>query len=167
MESREFCLEQYVPFANTFVHPTLDLIYISWAQNQALSAATPSSKFYPVYNQPLNKFKTVAMTIGRSTKFDRRFGAFTSCLVNLGVPQELLLCLVGPKKPSLYSNTSGFSISTGNHVVLLDWGNKTEESMSDSVRSYVSSALAEQKEKTPGFKVPELSKRLYYIYSGP
>ena len=86
---------------------------------------------------------------------------------HLGGPQEILLCLVGPKLPSLFSTTTGFSISNGNMVVLLNWANKVEENMSQDVRSHVMRALEAEEAAAPGFSIPELSKRLYYIFSGP
>jgi len=105
--------------------------------------------------------------MGRNNDFGSRFGAFANCLRQLGTPQEVLLCLVGPRLPSLYSNTSGFSISNGNKVVLLDWQNKVEEDMSQEARAHVMRALEEEQATEPSFKIPDVSKRLYYMYSGP
>ncbi len=107
------------------------------------------------------------MTIGRSSRSQERFGSFVSCLHHLGSPEEVFLCLVGPKLPSLFSTTTGFSISNGNMVVLLDWANKVEENMSEEVRSHVMRALEAEEAAAPGFSIPVLSKRLYYIFSGP
>jgi hypothetical protein len=164
VESREFCLEQYIPFANTYVHPKLDLIYISWLNADLV---TPRPKFYPIQDQPLRKLHTIAMTIQRGPRSPERFGAFVSCLRCLGSPQEIQLCLVGPKLPSLFSTTAGFSISNGNMVVLLDWANKVEENMSQEVRSHVMRALEAEDAAAPGFSIPAISKRLYYVFSGP
>jgi hypothetical protein len=164
VESREFCLEQYVLFANTYVHPKLDLLYISW---QTSDLASPLPRFYPIHNRPLSKFHTVAMTIGRSNRNQERFGSFVSCLRHLGSPQEVLLCLVGPKLPSLFSTMTGFSISNGNMVVLLEWANKVEENMSQEVRSHVMRALEAEEAAAPGFSIPVLNKRLCYMFSGP
>lgn len=107
------------------------------------------------------------MTIARYSRSQERFWAFVSCLRQLGSSQEVLLCLVGPKLPSLFSTTTGFSISNGNMVVLLDWANKVEENMSQEVRSHVMRALEAEEAAAPGFIIPALSKRLYYIFSGP
>jgi hypothetical protein len=52
-------------------------------------------------------------------------------------------------------------------VVLLNWANKVEENMSQDVRSHVTRALEAEEAAAPGFSIPELSKRLYYIFSGP
>jgi len=164
IESREFCLEQYVPFANAYIHPKLDLLYISWLNADLV---TPRPKFYPIQDQPLFKFHSIAMTIQRSSRSQERFGAFVSCLRQLGTPQEIRLCLVGPKLPSLFSTTTGFSISNGNMVVLLDWANKVEENMSQEVRSHVIRTLEAEQAAAPGFSIPALSTRLYYIFSGP
>jgi hypothetical protein len=164
VESREFCLEQYVPFANTYVHPKLDLLYISWLN---ADLTNPRPKFLAIQGQPLSKFHTIALTIQRSTRSHERFGAFVSCLRHLGTPKEIQLCLVGPKLPSLFSTTTGFSMSNGNLVVLLDWANKVEENMSQEVRSHVMRALEAEEAAAPGFGIPALSTRLYYIFSGP
>jgi len=165
VESREFCLEQYVPFANAYIHPTLDILYVSWYWLLPNPEMMP--KFYPLQNQPFTKMHTVAISIGRNNNFASRFGAFVNCLRQLGAPEEVLLCLVGPRLPSLFSNTAGFSISNGNKVVLLDWQNKVEEDMSQEVGAHVMRALEEEKATDPSFNIPEVSKRLYYIYSGP
>lgn len=164
VESREFCLEQYVSLANSYVHPKLDLLYISWLNADLV---TPRPKFYPIEDRPLNKFHTIAVTVARSTRSQERFGSFVSCLRHLGSPQDIQLCLVGPKLPSLFSSTAGFSISNGNMVVLLDWANKVEENMSQEVRSHVMRALEAEEAAAPGFSIPTLSTRLYYIFSGP
>jgi hypothetical protein len=52
-------------------------------------------------------------------------------------------------------------------VVLLDWANKVEENMSQEVRSHVMRALEAEDAAAPGFSIPALSKRLYYVFSGP
>jgi hypothetical protein len=52
-------------------------------------------------------------------------------------------------------------------VVLLDWANTVEENMSQEVRSHVTIALKAEEAAAPGFNIPMLSKRLYYIFSGP
>jgi hypothetical protein len=162
VESREFCLEQYLCLANTYVHPKLDLLYISWLNADLI---TPSPKFYPIQDQPLSKFQAIAMTLARNTRSQERFGSFVSCLRHLGSPQEVQLCLVGPKLPSLFSTTTGFSMSNGNMVVLLR--NEVEENMSQEVRSHVMRALEAEAAAAPGFSIPTPSTRLYYIFSGP
>jgi len=164
IESREFCLEQYVPFANAYIHPKLDLLYISW-QNSDLSFPRP--RFYPIQDHALSRFHKVAMTIQPNNRSQERFGSLISILRHFGSPQEVLLCLVGPKRPSLFSTTKGFSISNGNMVVLLDWANKAEESISQEVQSHVLRALEAEKITAPGFSIPVLSERLYYLFSGP
>jgi len=124
------------------------------------------TKFYPIQGQPLASFNTVAMTIGRSPSFDSRFGALVNCLQTLGVPRELRLSLVGPKLPSVHSVSSGFSISNGNQISILNWPNKVKSNMAQEVRAHVIAALkAEQPDES--FKLPDISNKLYYIYSGP
>ncbi|KAN0102963.1 hypothetical protein V8E51_011276 [Hyaloscypha variabilis] len=164
IESREFCLKEYILFANTYLHPKLDLLYISWLNADLI---TPRPKFYAIQDQPLLKFHSIAMTIQRSSRSQERFGAFVNCLRQLGTPKEIQLCLVGPKLPSLFSTTTGFSITNGNMVVLLDWANKVEENMSQEVRSHVMRALEAEQAAAPGFRIPALSTRLYYMFSGP
>jgi hypothetical protein len=105
------------------------------------------------------------MTIQRNNRSQERFGSLVSVLHHLGSPQEVLLCLVGPKSPTFFSNTKGFSISNGNMVVML--ANKVEENMSQEVRSHVMRALEAEEAAAPGFSIPMLNKRLYYIFSGP
>jgi hypothetical protein len=107
------------------------------------------------------------MTIQRNNRSQERFGSLVSVLRHLGSPQGVLLCLVGPKLPTFVSTTRGFSISNGNMVVLLDWANKVEENMSQEVRSHVMRALEAEEIASPGFNIPVLSKRMYYIFSGP
>lgn len=159
-----------MPFAGTFIHPTLDLLYISWhwSDPNVPAPAGIQPKFVLIDGKPFDKLHTVAMTLARNNKYgEGRFGAFVSCLRALGTPQELLLCLVGPRLPSLHSTKTGLSISNGNRVVLLDWPNKVEEHMGDTVCRDVIEALEAQQAITPDFKVPKVDKRLHYMYSGP
>lgn len=167
VESREFCLHEYVSFANTFIHPSLDFLYVSWYWGQINATSSPDTKFFPIEGQPFSKFETIAMTIGRNPTFNTRFGALVDCLLTLGTPRELLLSLVGPKLPQVHSISTGFSISNGNSVALLDWPHTVESNMAQEVRTHVMTAIeAEQTEETT-FKMPKISQRLYYIYSGP
>ncbi len=106
------------------------------------------------------------MTAGRNTKIPGRFGALVSCLRALGSPKEILISLVGPKISSLPSTKVGFSISNGNRVVLLDWSHKVDLDMIGHIRSHVMDAMNEEETRAPGFGIPEVSDRLYYIYSG-
>jgi hypothetical protein len=167
-EAREFCRREYVLFANTYIHPTLDFLYISWYWGQINTASSNSqTKFYPIEGKPFNKFHTIAMTIGRNPTFDTRFGALVDCLNTLGTPEELLLSLVGPKLPSVHSISTGFSISNGNSVALLDWPNTPESQMAHEVRVHVMAAIEAEQTDSSTFKMPKISQRLYYIYSGP
>lgn len=180
VESREFCLEQYVKFGNTYIHPTLDLIYITWywAEN---TSSQEDTKFYPIHGQPLTRFRRVALSLGRNPAFNGRFGALADCVRHLGSPEEVMLTLAGPNLPTVHTLAEGFSISNGNQVSLLDWpanpqtttansGSNNGESsmaMANALRLSVIEALEVAQTKRTAFKLPTIDKKLYYFNSGP
>ncbi|KAH7321506.1 hypothetical protein BKA65DRAFT_555863 [Rhexocercosporidium sp. MPI-PUGE-AT-0058] len=165
VESREVCLSSYIRFCGIYIHRSLDVLYISWQQSQPGSTIQHRSDSVPMEGQPLSQLHTVAISLGRNNEYDdNRFGALVSCLRNFGTPRRLLLlCLVGPNLPNLFSDITGFSISSGKNVVLLDWPNKVEEHMGQSVTKHVMEALEAEKANTPGFKIPNVDGRLRYI----
>ncbi|KAH9221122.1 hypothetical protein DL95DRAFT_455900 [Leptodontidium sp. 2 PMI_412] len=164
VESREVCLSCYINFCGTFVHRSLDILYLSWQQGQLGSTIQNRSDSVLIEGQPLNQLHTVAISLGRNTEYDNtRFGALVSCLRDFGTPRRLMLCLVGPNLPNLFSGITGFSISSGKNVVLLDWPNKVEEHMGQAVSGHVIEALEAEQTKTPGFKIPNVDGRLRYI----
>lgn len=166
LESRDLCLREYVKLSRSYIHPRLDFLYISWYWNPIITSNDIGTKFYPITGQPLAGFKNIAITIGRNPSFNTRFGALADCLQKLGVPKKLLLSLVGPKLPSVQSISTGYSISSGNTVVILDWPRNPDLNMAQSVRAQVISAI-EDKQQRSTFKIPDIDQRLYYIYSGP
>lgn len=166
-ESRLYCLEKYVALGNSYVHPTLDFLYITWYW-PTRSTRLLSPKFIPVERQLLSKFQTVGMTVARNAKADGRFGALVSCLKALGSPQQIIPCLIGGKMPARYPNQIGFSITNGNAVVILDWLSKHgEDPMAEELLSHINSALEEEKAGNSNFHSPEVVTSLYYMYSGP
>ena len=158
-------MEQYVAFGNTFLHPTLDFLYISWQWQQASVLSAERTKFYPIRGKPLSKFHKVAMTMGRNDKAYGRFGAFVSCLRSLGTPDDVLLALHVPNIPPFSTRMTGFSVSCGHRVVLLDWPKVVEDDYTRQLRSSILRALQEETAANPSFKIPEISISPQYIHS--
>ncbi|KAH7393162.1 hypothetical protein BKA64DRAFT_675440 [Cadophora sp. MPI-SDFR-AT-0126] len=163
-ESRSVCLESYISFCGVYLHRRLDVLYISWQQSQPAATIQHRSSSIPIEGQPLSQLHTVAITLMRNNEYDdNRFGALVDCLRTFGTPRKLLLCLIGPNLPNLFSDITGFSISSGKNVVLLDWPNRVEEHMGQSVIGHVVEALEAEKSINPGFEVPAVDGRLRYI----
>ncbi|KAL2067901.1 hypothetical protein VTL71DRAFT_15999 [Oculimacula yallundae] len=178
-ESRGVCLSSYIHvLPNFYIHRSLDVLYISWQQSLPVSTNGPDSDpitiqhesdSVPIQGRPFSQLHTVAMTLGRNTEYSdtksdsTRFGALISCLRDFGTPKKLLLCLVGPNIPNLFSDVTGFSVSSGKNVILLDWPNKAEEHMGSSVRGHVMEALEAESSANPGFEIPAIDERLRYI----
>jgi len=163
-ESRAVCLESYISFCGVYVHRRLDVLYLSWQQSQPGATIQHRSSSLPIEGQPFNQLHTVAITLMRNSEYDdNRFGALVDCLRTFGTPRQLLLCLIGPNLPNLFSDITGFSISSGKNVVLLDWPNKVEEHMGESVIGHVMAALEAEQTTNPDFKIPIVDGRLRYI----
>ncbi|PVH85451.1 hypothetical protein DL98DRAFT_650879 [Cadophora sp. DSE1049] len=163
-ESRAVCLESYISFCGVYLHRSLDVLYLSWQQSQPGATIQHRSSSIPIEGQPLSQLHTVAITLMRNNEYDdNRFGALIDCLRTFGTPRKLLLCLIGPNLPNLFSDITGFSISSGKNVVLLDWPNRVEEHMGQSVIGHVVEALEAEKSINPGFEIPVVDGRLRYI----
>jgi hypothetical protein len=166
-ESRQFCMSEYVSFGHTYVHPTVDLLYITWYHNLPETHSNTGHKFHALQGMPFGRLHSVALTIGRNPSFETRFGALAACLVELGAPREVLLSLAGPNLPSVHQLSAGISISTGKSVVLLDWPHSSESNIAQEVRTQVIQSIEAEKVKLPNLNIPNISERLYYFYSEP
>ncbi|KAE8450094.1 hypothetical protein EG329_006875 [Mollisiaceae sp. DMI_Dod_QoI] len=178
VESRELCLEQYVRFANTYIHSTLDTLFLSWYQDARRHQMQPARKYITIEGKPLERLQNVVITAAKNTQFEKRFGALIECFQRFGSPKEITLGLDGPKLPQFFSDTRGFSISTGHQVIALTWLRDTVEKTSEQVQpdqvkpkslpEEVEDAFRIEKEEgTCDFKFPKVKERMLYIYSGP
>lgn len=183
VESRELCLEQYVIFANTYIHSTLDILFISW--HHAIRRSTSSrATFTPIEGRPLERFHNVVVTAAQNRQFDQRFGALIECFKSLGSPREITLGLDGPKLPKLFSDIRGFSTATGYQVIVLTWLSDKEVSAPEepgqdqakpkpkTLSEEVVDAMRVERERmekegAPDFNFPKIKERALFIYSGP
>jgi hypothetical protein len=109
----------------------------------------------------------VAITLNRNFKFDGRFEVVTSCLRSLGVPKQLLLCLSGSVAADFVPAMTGFSVSNGQKVILLNPSTIINmEDMAHVMRTAVIEELRQENVANPAFKVPEVDKSLHYFCSG-
>jgi hypothetical protein len=107
------------------------------------------------------------MTLDRNSKFEGRFGVVISCLRSLGVPRRLLLSLSGSVAADFVPAMTGFSVSNGQKVILLNPLTMINmEEMAQVMRSAVIEELRQEDVAVPAFKVPEVDKSLYYFCSG-
>ncbi len=113
----------------------------------------------------------MAMTSDRNQNMHGRFAMLTTCLRNLGSPDELLLCMRGQTSdPQMHSKRSGFSLSTGGVVWLLELpaqfnvdDPKVLEDSSKQLRDAVREALQNEKASSTEFKIPKINKMLWYM----
>lgn len=176
VETREFCLEQYVVFANHYVHPVQDILYISWHLHPAHATSIA------VEGRPLDKFQNVVISVAQNRLFSSRFGSMYECLKSLGSPKEISLGLDGPKLPRMLSDMRGYSTATGHQVILLLWNTDTEsnsepdtdtdsepviETRRKTLQGEVSDAFRLEEQATPNLTLPKIKERMLYIYSGP
>jgi hypothetical protein len=183
VESRELCLEQYVLFANTYIHSTLDILFLSW--HHAIRRPTSSrATFTPIEGKPLERFHNVVITAAQNRQFEQRFGALIECFKSLGSPREVTLGLDGPKLPQMFSDIRGFSTATGHQVIVLTWlndgeGSIPEEGQEDEAKpksktlpEEVVDAMRVERERvdnegTLDFNFPNIKERVLFVYSGP
>ncbi|KAF8859663.1 hypothetical protein BDZ45DRAFT_742236 [Acephala macrosclerotiorum] len=185
VESRELCLEQYVLFANTYIHSTLDVLFISW-HHVVIRRPTFRGTFTPIEGQPLERFHNVVVTAAQNRQFDQRFGALIECLKSLGSPREITLGLNGPKLPQMFSDIRGFSTATGHQVIVLTWLNDKEDTAPEepvqdqpkpkpkpkTLSEEVVNAMHLERERieregAPDFNFPNIKEGALFIYSGP
>lgn len=177
VETREYCLEQYVLFANHFIHPVLDILYISWHLYPAHATSTA------IEGRPLDKFTNIAISVAQNKLFPpSRFGAMYECLKSLGGPQKISLGVDGPKLPRLLSDTRGYSTATGHQVILLLWNTDVESNSEPdtdtdtefvvkprrkALQEEVDDAFRLEEQATPNLSLPKIKERMLYVYSGP
>jgi hypothetical protein len=163
-ESRELCLEQYIPFAHSYIHPKLDLLYISWNINKT------TSRFCPIIGMPLSHFQEVAITLDRNPKWAGRFDMLINCLRDLGTPAELFLCLSGSNRGDMVEKERGTSISDGGTFLLLDWPKQVPEDFTNELtarlRDSVLTALGAEITTESTFNSPKISRTVYYRVAG-
>jgi len=99
------------------------------------------------------------MTLDRNPKFKGRFGVVISCLRSLGVPRQLLLSLSGSVAADFVPEMTGFSVSNGQKVILLNPLTMiNREEMAQGMRSAVIEELRQEDVAIPAFTVPEVDK---------
>ncbi|KUJ20123.1 uncharacterized protein LY89DRAFT_731354 [Mollisia scopiformis] len=162
VESREICAEQYVLFANHFIHPTLDILYITWLLDSRPRHVTE------ITCRPLGKFQNVVISAGQNRLFRTRFGAMIECIKSLGSPPEISLGLDGPKFPQMLSNMRGYSTATGHQVILLTWNTNTAHNPTyeKTLEGGVTDAFRLEEKATRDLRLPKINERMLYIYSG-
>jgi len=141
-ESRVFCLEQYVAFANTFVHPMLDKLFFSREDANRFLLIQPS--FHNIPNHPVNQLGTVVVEVAYGNIGDIDFSDHIYWMRGVGCPKELIVCPVATRRDSnpmeqlqwrylRHAESSGFvDKSSGNKTHLMEWPDEVD---GNSVRS--------------------------------
>lgn len=171
-ESRSFCLEQYVPFARTYIHTSRDTLFISIEDEQRFWLYYPS--FFHMPNHPIGQLGVVAIEI-EYEKANKDFDGHIHWLRGLGCPKELIICLA-PSTPITsarlvehYQNTFGTTRVTdsNNKAQLVRWPKDVDEVLVQRIKPRLIRALQEEKIMNPEFRVPEVRDKLYFAYSDP
>lgn len=170
-ESRASCLEQYVPFARTYIHSTLDILFFSNDDEQKFWLYYPS--FYHIPDYPLSKLKSVAIEVEYESTKD--FGGHLHCLRGLGCPQELIICLAPNPNTSIiladhYQRLFGTRRvigDSGNRAQLVRWPEELCDDRVKLIRPSLIQALQEEKNSCPDFRVPVVREELYFAYFDP
>jgi hypothetical protein len=169
-ESRSFCLEQYVPFAKTYIHPTHDILFFSNEDEKKFWLYYPS--FYHIPDHPLDRVRSVAIEVEYETLKD--FGGHLHWLRGLGSPQELIICLAPSFQTSVlladhYLRTFGTRrvMDSSNRAQLVRWPGDIDQELVHRVRTRLIQALQEEKNTFPDFRVPVVRGELYFAYFDP
>jgi len=172
-ESRSFCLKQYVPFAGTYIHPTLDILFFSTDDEKRFWLHSPS--FYHISDHPAGKLKFVAIEI-EYDKPDTDFSGHLHWIRGLGCPQELIICPAPSRATTSdlladhYQRISGtirITGSDGNRSRLVKWPNSIDGELVQQIKPKLVQALQEEKNSRPDFRIPRIRDELYFAYSDP
>jgi hypothetical protein len=165
VESRELCLEQYVLFANNYIHPVLDTLFISWHHGRSHTSCRK------IEGKPLDKFENVIYSAGQNRQFPGRFECMIECIKDVGSPVAISLGFDGPKLPRMFTNVRGYSTATGQQVILLNWVTdpiiREDLQPRTTMQEEVTDAFRIHEQAVPGLKLPKIKEHLAYVYSGP
>lgn len=171
-ESRSYCLEQYIPFAGTYIHPTLDTLLFSSEDENRFWLQLPS--FYHITDHPAEKLKAVAIEV-EYDKPDTDFSGHLHWIRGLGCPQELIICLVRSRGNNsdlleFYRHFYGTTRVTGlddNRSRLVQWPSRIDQELVQQIRPQLIRALEEEKTSRQDFRIPIVCEKLYFAYSDP
>jgi len=172
-ESREFCLEQYVPFAGTYIHPTRDILFFSAEDENRFWLAAPS--FYHITDHPLRKLRAVAIEV-EYDKPNSDFSGHMHWIRGLGAPKELIICPTPSSRSTLdlladhYLQMSGavrIMNSAGNITELVQWPDGVDQESVQKIKPKLMRALQEEKDAQTNFQIPWVGEQLYFAYSDP
>jgi len=170
-ESRNYCLEQYIPFAGTYIHPTLDTLLFSSDDENRFWLDLPS--FSRIDHQPAGKVKVVAIEVEYEHPENTDFRGHLHWIRGLGCPQELVICLAPSRESSaaLFEHyqriygTSQINGLDGNRSRLVKWPGNIDTEKVQQIRPNLVQALQEEKISRPDFKIPIVRQELYFAYS--
>jgi hypothetical protein len=168
-ESRAYCLEQYVPFANTYIHPKLDILFFSNDDEKRFLMYAPS--FHHIPNHPVAKLQTVAI----ETEYGNRagdFGGHLTWMSGLGCPKELIICPVSNNRRTMdmlaeqylvQSQSSESSDSeSGNKTHLMQWPSEVDADWVEEIKPTLLRSLQEEMRMSASFKAPKLVEGLFF-----
>jgi len=168
-ESRAYCLEQYVPFANTYIHPKLDILFFSNDDEKRFLMYAPS--FHHIPNHPVAKLQTVAI----ETEYGNRagdFGGHLTWMSGLGCPTELVICLFSDNRSTmdmlaeqyLINSQSSESIDSesGNKTHLMQWPSKVDANLIEEIKPKLLKSLQDEMKMAADFKAPKLAEGLFF-----
>jgi len=175
-ESRAYCVEQYVPFANTFIHPTLDILFFSNDDEKRFLMYAPS--FHHIPNHPVAKLQTVAI----ETEYGNRagdFGGHLTWLSGLGCPTELIICPVSQNRgtmdvlaeqylilsQSFESIDSESESESGNKTHLMKWPSSVDSDLVEEIKPKLYKSLQDEMRTVADFKAPKLAEGLFFANS--
>lgn len=172
-ESRGFCLEQYISFAGTYIHPTLDILLFSTDDEKRFWLHSPS--FYHLPDHPVAKLQRVAIEV-EYEKPDTDFSGHLHWMRGLGCPQELIICPAPSREETLHlladhyrsiSGTIRIIGSDGNRAQLVKWPINIEGEAVQQIKPKLLQALREEKMSKGNFQIPAVGDDLYFAYSDP
>jgi hypothetical protein len=172
-ESRNLCLEQYVPFAGTYIHPTLDVLLFSIDDEKKFRLYSPS--FHHIQDHPARKLNTIAIEVDYNQQ-DLDFSGHLYWIRGLGCPQKLIICPAPLYKETSellaehyqrISGTSRITGSDGNRSQLVKWPHDIDRGSVQRIKPKLMQALQGEKISKPDFQIPMLDNELHFVYSDP
>jgi hypothetical protein len=162
-------MQLYIPFANTFIHPKLDILFFPRADANKFLLISPS--FYKIQDHPVSKLRTVAVEVeyfGNSWDID--FSDHLYWMRALGCPQELVICPVTTRRDNnpmellaeQYLIESEDIMDDGNKTHLMEWPSDVDGHLVREIKPKLRMFLKEESNMTVGFRVPKLAQKLFY-----